>query len=166
MSAAPADALPGVAEVLSKLRQRGVALPAGPLRVDGYGDSAALSESLLTLIREGRRRAGTSLLWAIEAATEPMPRPGDIEVVVDHRLEPCLITRITEVSVLPFDQVTAAYAAVEGEGDGSLAYWRDAHWAFFARECERLGREASMQMPVVCCVFELLDVLAPETLAR
>jgi uncharacterized protein YhfF len=60
-----------------------------------------------------------------------------------------------------FDQVTAEYAAIEGEGDGSLEYWRDAHWRFFSRECARLGREPTTDMLVVCAVFELL-ACAPE----
>jgi len=30
------------------------------------------------------------------------------------------------------------------------------HWRFFSRECRRIGREPSEDMPVVCSVFELL----------
>jgi len=150
------ETLPPVATIVSTLRARGIDVPAGPVRVDGYGDSPELSASLLALIRQGRKRAGTSLLWAVEAEGDSLPEVGQIEVVVDHRNEPALITRITQVQVLPYDQVTAEYAAIEGEGDGSLGYWRDAHWAFFSRECQRIGREPSQTMPVVCCVFELL----------
>src|SRR5690606_33662271 len=102
-----------------------------------------------------------SLLWSIEADGDPIPLVGDIEVVVDHRHEPALITRVVRVEISPFDQVTAEYAAIEGEGDGTLAYWRQAHWRFFERECRRLGREATDSMPVVCCEFELLQVVPP-----
>jgi len=153
------DPLPSVTEAVAKLRTRGVELPAGAVRVDAYGDSPALSASLLALIREGRKRAGTSLLWAVEADNESLPHVGEIEIVVDHSGEPALVTRITRVEVMPFDAVGADYAAVEGEGDGSLGYWREAHWAFFSRECKRIGREPSETMPVVCCVFEVLNVL-------
>lgn len=151
----------GLPAVLARLRALGVELPPGPVRVDGYGDSPELSQSLLALIVEGRKRAGTSLLWALEADREALPQPGQIEVVVDHRHEPALITRITQVQVRPYDEVTAEYAAIEGEGDGSLAHWREAHWAFFSRECRRIGREPSPAMPVVCSVFELLAVVGP-----
>jgi uncharacterized protein YhfF len=34
----------------------------------------------------------------------------------------------------------AEYAAIEGDDDGSLEYWRHAHWAFFSRESKRIGR--------------------------
>ena len=144
------------AAVLRELAARGVALPAGRVRVDGYGDSPALSRALLALIVSGRKRAGTSLLWAIEHEGEALPQVGDIEVVIDHAHRPALVTRLTEVDIRPMDQVDERYAAIEGEGDGSLAYWRRAHDAFFGRECARIGRTPAPDMPVVCCVFELL----------
>jgi uncharacterized protein YhfF len=157
------EPLPPVADLVAKLRARGIVLPPGPVRADGYGDSPELSESLLALIREGRKRAGTSLLWSIEAENGAIPRVGEIEIVVDHRNEPSLITSITRVEVLAFSQVTPEYAAIEGEGDGSLEYWREAHWAYFSRECKRIGREPSLSMPVVCTVFEVLNLLPHET---
>jgi uncharacterized protein YhfF len=129
------------------------------VRADGYGDSPELSEELIELIRSGPKRAGTGLLWAIEEDGESLPQVGDIEIVVNHQFEPALVTRITRVEVLPFDQVSAEYAAIEGEGDGSLEYWRQGHWRFFSRECARIGREPSQEMPVVCSVFELLAVV-------
>ena len=159
------EPLPSTATVLSKLHALGVVLPPGPVRLDGYGDSEALSEELLELIRQGRKRAGTSLLWAMEAENEHLPRAGDIEVVLDHRNEPALITRIVQVNVVPYSEVTAEYAAIEGEGDGSLEYWRRAHWAFFSRECNRIGRQPAESRPVICSVFEVLNVLPPPTAA-
>lgn len=155
----PLPAMPSLEAVLAKLAERGVVLPSGRTHVDGFGDSPALSMELLALIREGRKRAGTSLLWSMQAEDQAVPHVGDIEIVLDHHQEPALITRLTRVEIVPYSEVTAEYAAIEGEGDGSLAYWREAHWAFFSRECQRLGREASESMPVVCAVFELLQVL-------
>lgn len=151
--------LPSLDVVRAKLAAAGVELPAGNLRVDGYGDSPELSAALIELIVSGRKRAGTGLVWAYEADGEPLPRLGDIEIVVDHANEPVLVTRITSVEVVPFEAVTAEYAAIEGEGDGSLAYWQRGHWAFFSRECARLGREPAPDMPVMCSVFELIAVV-------
>ena len=148
--------LPTVESLLAKLHAAGIRLPPNPIRVGGYGDSPELSRELIDLIRSGSKRAGTSLLWAMEAEGEPVPEIGEIELVVDHRNELALVTQVTHVEVLPFNEVGDAYAKIEGEGDGSLAYWRAGHWAFFSRECRRLGREPSEAMPVVCCVFEVL----------
>ncbi|MES2657975.1 MAG: ASCH domain-containing protein [Verrucomicrobiota bacterium] len=151
--------VPPVSEVLAKLEAMGVTLPEGRVRLDLYGDSEALSEELLELIRRGRKRAGTSLLWAMEAEGDPLPQAGDVEVVLDHRHEPALVTRIMEVRVLPFDEVTAEYAAIEGEGDGSLEHWRQAHWDFFCRDCKRVGLEPTRRMPVICSIFEVQEIL-------
>ena len=148
--------LPSVACLAEKLKLSGIVLPPGPVRVDGYGDSPALSESLLALIRSGRKRAGTGLLWAYEYDGQEISKTGDIEIVIDHLNQPALVTRITSAKVVAYDEITAEYAAIEGEGDGSLEYWRKAHWAFFSRECGRIGREPSESMPVVCSIFEVL----------
>ena len=134
-------------------------MPAGPLRVGAFGDSAELSNELLALIRSGAKRGGASLFWAHEADDEEIPKVGELEIVVDHRNEPVLITRITGVDVVPYIQVPAEFAAREGEGDRSLEYWRKAHWAFFSRECKRIGREPSEMMLVVCTSFEVLNVV-------
>jgi uncharacterized protein YhfF len=156
---------PSIRAVRSKLQAIGIALPPGRVRLTGYGDSAAQSEELLSLIGQGRKRAGTSLLWAMEAENAPLPRAGDIDVVLDHRNEPVCIARIVQVSVVPYHEVTAEYAAIEGEGDKSLEFWRGAHWAFFSRECGRIGREPAESMPVVCSIFEVLNVLSSPTAA-
>ena len=154
--------LPTAESLVAKLSALGILLPIGTVRVSAYGDSPALSEALLALIRVGRKRAGTGLLWAYEAEGEAIPVVGEIEIVIDHRNEPAIVTRVTRVQVIPYAEVTAEYASIEGEGDGSLAYWREAHWAFFSRECQRLGRTPDESMLVVCGVFEVLDVLPVE----
>lgn len=61
--------------------------------------------------------------------------------------------------IVAFNEVSAKYTAIEGEGDGSLEYWRKGHWNFFSRECRRIGREPTETMPVICNVFEVLHVL-------
>lgn len=139
-----------------ELQRYGIELPRGTVRATWLGDSPELTEELLSLVRSGRKRGSASLLWAIEADAEPVPRAGDIEIVVDHGNAPRFVTRVTAVDIVPFAEVPAQFAAREGEGDGSLEYWRKAHWEFFSRECRRLGREPSDRMPVVCSSFEVL----------
>lgn len=151
--------MPPIETLLAKLVAAGIAVPPGRIRVEGFGDSAELSQELIELIRTGPKRATAALLWAMEQDGDTMPAAGDIEIVVDHRQEPVLVTRTTSVEIVPFHAVTAEYAAIEGEGDGSLAFWREGHWRFFSRECGRIGRAPSNDMPVVCSVFELLAVV-------
>ena len=150
---------PSVANLVAELHARGVVLPSGHVRVDHYGDSPELSRSLLALIRSGQKRAGTGLLWWHEHEGEPLPQVGDIEIVLAHDDKPSIVTRVTRVDVLPYRDVTAEYAAIEGEGDGSLDFWRRAHWSYFSRACASIGKVPSEEMLVVCGVFEVLHVL-------
>ncbi|HEX5862295.1 MAG TPA: ASCH domain-containing protein, partial [Nocardioides sp.] len=53
---------------------------------------------------------------------------------------------ITDVEVVPFDEVDEDHARLEGEGDRSLAHWRAAHERFFRSTSSR-GFEPDM--PVV-----------------
>jgi uncharacterized protein YhfF len=151
---------PSVESLVIKLSALGISLPPGSVSVNCFGDTPALSEALLALIRSGHKRASTGLLWAYAADNEVLPRLGDIEIIVDHHHEPALVTRITSVQIVPYAEVTAEYAAIEGEGDGSLAYWRKAHWAYFSRQCHRIGREPKETMPVICTIFEVLNVIS------
>ncbi|MCX9157416.1 ASCH domain-containing protein [Niveibacterium sp. 24ML] len=153
------DPLPTPEQIIAQLAAQGVRLPPGRVHVDGYGDSPALSQALLALIRDGQKRAGTGLLWGHEHEQLGWAEPGDIEVIVDHLNRPSVIARTLSVEIKAFCDVDAAYAATEGEGDGSLAYWREVHWDYFSRECARIGRTPSERMPVVCSIFEVLDVL-------
>ncbi|MFM9967430.1 MAG: ASCH domain-containing protein [Burkholderiales bacterium] len=154
---------PTVDSLVAKLSAYGITLPPGPVHAEGYGDSTELSKKLLSLIRSGRKRAVTGLLWGYEHDAEHIAKAGDIEIVLDHLREPALVTRIISSEVVPYCEVTAEYAAIEGEGDGSLEYWRKAHWAFFTRECKRIGKEPTESMPVVCNIFEVLHVVPPQS---
>ncbi|HEV2663935.1 MAG TPA: hypothetical protein VG324_03445, partial [Blastocatellia bacterium] len=65
----------------------------------------------LALISEGHKRAGAGLLWAYEAENESIEEMSEIEIAVDHRNEPALITRFTQAPVVPYGEVSwAAYA--------------------------------------------------------
>ncbi len=125
---------------------------ARPDRVDawGFGDSADMADDLGELVRSGRKTATCSLLWEFEAEGETLPRVGDHSIILNGNNQPLCIIETVEVTIRPFDEVDAAFAAAEGEGDLSLTYWREAHWRFFGRACDRLGLTRSASMPLVC----------------
>ena len=125
-----------------------------------FGDSDALADALAQLVLAGRKRATAGLLWAFEAEGKRLPRAGDLSIVTSWGGQPLCVIETLQVDVLPFDQVDAEFAATEGEGDGSLAYWRRAHAEYFARECARLRRTPSDTMPVVCERFALVHARA------
>ena len=126
-----------------------------------FGDSDALAQELAALVLAGTKRATAGAVWSFEAAGKRLPRPGDLSVVTAWSGQPLAVIRTTRVELMPFDRVTAEFAAVEGEGDGSLDFWRRAHTAYFGRECARVGRVFSVHMPVCCERFELVYAPAP-----
>ncbi len=53
-----------------------------------------------------------------------------------------------------FEDVTAKFAATEGEGDCSLSYSREGHRHCFTLELAEFGRTPTPDMPVVCERFD------------
>jgi uncharacterized protein YhfF len=80
--------------------------------------------------------------------------PAHAGVIIDAVAPLCVIETLA-VDFVPFSQVSADFAAAEGEGDGSLAFWRDAHAAYFSRDGARAGRPFDPYTPVVCDRFRL-----------
>ena len=137
-------------------------LPAGhPHRratpdVFSFGDSAALADELAALVLSGRKRATTSLPVEYTSEGQPLPEAGNASIVTRSNAAPAAIIEFVEVRLVPFQDVDAAYAAIEGEGDGSLAHWQAAHRAYFRRVCDRLGGRFEETTPVLCQQFRVV----------
>lgn len=121
-----------------------------------FGDGAALARELADLVLLGPKRATAGLLWEAESDPNAMPVQGGYSVVTDGGGVPLMVLRTAEVEIRPFAEVDADFAAAEGEGDGSLEYWRAAHWNYFSRRCEVLARTPSEGMPVILERFDLV----------
>ncbi|MEH2505103.1 uncharacterized protein YhfF [Bradyrhizobium sp. AZCC 1578] len=118
------------------------------LRSFAFGDGPELADELLDLVIKGVKTATCS--------TEDEPNtstPGEQWIVLDGRGEPRCVIETIEVSYRRFPEVDAAFACEEGEGDRSLAYWRQAHRKYFGR----LGR-FSEDMTLMCERFRLVEV--------
>ena len=121
-----------------------------------FDDNAPSANALAALVLARVKRATAGLVWSYEHAGVALPKVGQLSVVTDWAGTPLGVIETIGVAVVPYAAVSAEFAATEGEGDGSLAYWRRAHWAYFGRECARIGRTPSFDMPVACERFELI----------
>ena len=65
----------------------------------------------------------------------------------------------TQEDLNTLDILTKEEAELEGEGDLSLQYWRDAHEYFFRMEYKENGKEYHDKIPVI---FERLEVIYDE----
>lgn len=119
-----------------------------------FGDNPKLADELLALVLAGKKTATCGALWQYEADGTPMPKPGELSVVLDGSKTPRCVIETTEIEIKPFDKVDAQFAHDEGEGDQSYAYWRKAHEAYFRRQ-----GPFSPDMLVVCERFRLIETL-------
>lgn len=121
-----------------------------------FGDTPELADTLLAAVLAGEKTATSTAEVEFEHADEPMPRRGDLSIVLDGEGRPGALIRTTEVVTLPFDMVGEDFAAAEGEDDRTLVSWRAEHETYWRRVLEPLGEEFAPDMPVVTERFELL----------
>lgn len=121
-----------------------------------FGDSPALANELGALVKLGLKRATASLPIEFTSLGIPLPTAGDVSIVLLSNGLPAAIIELIEVQHIPFQAVDAAFAADEGEGDGSLAWWRAAHRRYFGRVCARTGAQFDEMTPVICQRFRLV----------
>jgi uncharacterized protein YhfF len=121
-----------------------------------FGDSEELANELGELVQRGVKCATTGSVWSFEAEGKRLPAPGDLSIVTTWSGEPLCIIETTAVDIVPFCDVSAGFAATEGEGDGSLSYWQEAHRQYFTRECARAGRQFGDSMLVACERFKVV----------
>jgi uncharacterized protein YhfF len=117
---------------------------------------AAYHDMLIELVAEGKKRATAHLLFDFERNRIARRAVGDFWVVLSTRNEPRYLVRVTDVAVIPFNAVSADFAAREGEGDSSLRYWADVHRDYFTQQCREWGVPWREDYPTVCEGFELV----------
>lgn len=120
-----------------------------------FGATREQADELMNLVLTGAKNGTTASLWDHEHDGDPIAKPGDLSIVLDGGGTPRLLIRTTYVEVVPFHEVSAEHAAAEGEGDRSLASWRQVHRRFWEQHSTD-PRGFAPDMPVVCERFEVL----------
>lgn len=136
-----------------------LALNAARVRYPGaetftFGDSRALCDRLLSLVRSGAKTATCGALRDFHAEGEVLPIAGRRDIALDWDGGPALVIETREVTIRRFCDVDEDFALAEGE-DASLAGWQAGHRAFF----ERNGGW-SEDMELVCERFRLIEDFA------
>jgi uncharacterized protein YhfF len=126
----------------------------------GFGGEGQLADELAALVLAGKKRATASLPVEYTSLNLPLPKAGDLSIILDGQGEPVGIIERVCVDLVPFDEVDAEFAAHEGEGDGGLRHWRAVHTWYFGRVCEQLGGTLEDSTPVLCQRFRLVWPLA------
>ncbi len=115
-----------------------------------FGDTQQMVDELALA---GKKTATTSAAALYEIEQEALPQSGTYSVLLNGSDVPKAVLYLESVSIVPFDEVTADFAFLEGEGDRTLAYWRRVHEAFFRRAYASAGLSFHDQMLCVCEKF-------------
>ncbi len=118
-----------------------------------FGDSDAMNEALLNLVRTGHKRATCGPWRDYENDQAALPVVGRCDVITLWDGTPAVVIRTREVSVCTFDDIDEDFAKAEGEND-DLAGWRRDHAEYFRR-----NGGFSETMKLVCERFDLVEVL-------
>ena len=94
-----------------------------------FGYSPELADELAELVLAGKKRA---TCWA--ASEGPKTHAGRQWVVRDGAGVAIAVIETVELTQRRFDEVDAAFAFDEGEGDRTLASWTRAHRNYFGRQ--------------------------------
>lgn len=122
----------------------------GDPRFADYGDHVT------QLAIDETKRATAHLAVDFEINHVARRKEGDYWVILWEDMTPACVLKMVKVEERPFREVDAAFAAREGEGDGSLEYWSRIHEDYFKLQLGVWGREWRDDLTVVLESFDLV----------
>lgn len=128
-------------------------LPVRQMPATHFCDNEKDANECARLVSQGEKRATATSRWWFEANNQELPRVGDCFIVTDWGGIAVCVVEIEKIEVIPFNKVTSEFAAIEGEGDKSLRYWKKVHWDYYHRESADSTFEPSVDMLIVCEYF-------------
>jgi uncharacterized protein YhfF len=104
---------------------------AGDLPVAEFGFPGPLRDLLVAAILAGEKTTTSGLVADYEHENDPLPVPGERQVVIDSAGRPVAVIETTAVRVVRLAEVDLRHALGEGEGYTSVAEWRAGHEEFW-----------------------------------
>ena len=121
-----------------------------------FGDNERMADTLGQLVLGATKTATAGLIWEDEHFGWRTPAVGDKTIILDGAGRPLCMIETTAADIVPFNAVDAVFARLEGEGFETVNDWRQAHWQYFVRRCQEIGREPDEEMPVLCHQFRVV----------
>ena len=121
-----------------------------------FCDNKDDADKLAELVLAGTKRGTAGMVESYKAENEPLPKPGDLSIILNWTGIPQCIIETVKVWSWTFDDVPAWFAAIEGEGDGSLEYWKKVHREAFGREAVEIDIDFTDETMVVCEEFRVV----------
>jgi len=122
-----------------------------------FGDTEALCQLLLSLVRGGAKTATCGALSDYISEPETRPVVGRCDIALNWDGTPALVIRTLKIEELRFCDVTEAMCLAEGENE-TLEGWREDHADYFRRNG---GFDPKMML--LFEHFEMVEDFAKET---
>ena len=119
-----------------------------------FCDNKKDADECAELVVRGIKQATATSLWWYKKNNEILPKVGDQYVVTDWNGNARAVIETIKIEAVPYNQIDAQFAEIEGEGDRSLAYWKRVHKAYYSREMEAHGDTFNEHMIIICEYFK------------
>lgn len=119
-----------------------------------FCDNETDADACVDLVLAGIKRATASALVSYQEDCDPIPASGKLTIITNWAGEAKALIRIHTVTICRFGDVSPRFAALEGEGDGTLDWWRETHRVFWERSLPM--HVIDDDLLVVCEEFELV----------
>ena len=120
-----------------------------------FEDSGFTGQTQLELVLSEKKTASFTPFDSFSINMERLPVAGEVYIVEGSDEKPRCIIEVTDVKIVPFDEIPWSLAQRDGE-DESLKDWHDKQKEFFIEEADLCGFEYSEHMNVVCEIFKLI----------
>jgi uncharacterized protein YhfF len=109
------------------------------------------------LVVNGKKKASSSLFSLYEKYNVEVPKVGKKQIVTNFEGKALAIIATIKVDTIPFNQITAAYAALDmGTNTEPLKKWKKAHWDFFESFLKESEETPSEDMLILCESIEII----------
>lgn len=115
-----------------------------------FGNDKNTANILFDLVKIGKKTA-TSYLYKKD---EKLSKNGEFSILTNYDKSEKILLKTKNVKVVKFKDVSLSHAQKEGEGDMSLADWKNTHENFFKNELKT--DKFSEETKIVCEEFEVV----------
>ena len=130
--------------------------PDAPVAVpDSYHfcDNQKDADLCAQLVVNGQKRATAPSLAELELGGEPVPQVGDYAVITNWAGAAVAVIETLAVEIMPFGAVDAEFARAEGEGDGTLEWWKAAHQSYYESVLAGTDYRVDDDLQIACVTF-------------
>jgi uncharacterized protein YhfF len=112
------------------------------------GSTPASADEGVRVIIDGIKTATSSPLW--DFPDGHIPFEGALSVLLDWQGKARAIIETVSVEIIPFDQVSEEFAFAYGEGDRSLAWFRQEIGRWYEDYAVKSGNAFTSETPIIC----------------